>query len=508
MASSIIDETFFLRLYPGKDRGTIVQWIAILRKEELHTVEALSLLSTAEFDNISLPLGVKSLLRQELNALRPAVGVLEAQPSEQMLLIHPAPAATAAPLLEQIDCVVIDISSSMKARSSLDMDKTREDMSKLLFHTLVDKMISLESRHAVGLISFGHTIRPVKEVTEEYERFHDELGRLDAAEHATKLYDSIYEAANMLECHHTLHPVKDRRIFVLTDGEDNASTRAAWQVTQYLQQKGILLDAIPLAGANTALQAMCIASGGICFNAVSLEQAVGLFERDATLHIAYRETAASTPPAITNMAVFESLFSIKVEGQTDIKSATPIILSQPVLAEAMVTEKEQHAVGVVKRILKEYATLLKKMSIFADEWKVYVGADDMTQWKAIFSPRDTGSSYFGGNFLLSINFPANYPLGHPKIVFQTPIFHTNISTDGRICHDLLQSKWTPSNTIIDALVIVTHLVKNANGNDPIEAYKGQLWRDDRAVYTSEVRKHTLTHAAHDITALETKYNLV
>ena len=80
-----------------------------------------------------------------------------------------------------------------------------------------------------------------------------------------------------------------KRVFVLTDGEDNASRKAPWEVAQFLQRHDIVLDAIPLADHNPTLGALCAAAGGLCFEVLSQEQGLGLFEREATLHVGYRE---------------------------------------------------------------------------------------------------------------------------------------------------------------------------------------------------------------------------
>jgi hypothetical protein len=69
-------------------------------------------------------------------------------------------------------------------------------------------------------------------------RFHDELGRLDAREGHTKLFDAIQHAAKQLIHYKKENAIPDSvpmRIFALTDGEDNASTESAWKVTQFLQ---------------------------------------------------------------------------------------------------------------------------------------------------------------------------------------------------------------------------------------------------------------------------------
>jgi endonuclease V-like protein UPF0215 family len=287
--------------------------------------------------------------------------------------------------ITQIDVVVIDISCSMKSRSVSDVDKTREDVSKMLFHTLIDKLISLELSHVVGLIAFGERVSPIN-ITTEYEKFHDELGRLDANEGSTKLYDSIFAGAEMIEEYiagnssslDTVDAVM-KRIFVLTDGDDNASKRAPWQVSQFLQQKKIILDAIPVAGLNKVLYSMCKACSGLCVDVVSQEQGMNLFEREATLHVAYRESAAADalPPAITDMSVLKSLepasaaTAVRV---TDIKSAVPKKVFSPCLTAAEVQVAIANnststaaagggsgsglSAGAMKRVMKEYLELL------------------------------------------------------------------------------------------------------------------------------------------------------
>ena len=122
------------------------------------------------------------------------------------------PPAAAAPAITQCDIIVIDISASMRAHSSLDPDeghagtadgsvsgsdydpsaretttstrRTREDISKILFHTMIDKTLVFELSHSVGLLAFGKEVLPMA-ITNEYERFHDELGRLDAGQCGT-----------------------------------------------------------------------------------------------------------------------------------------------------------------------------------------------------------------------------------------------------------------------------------------------------------------------------------
>ena len=112
---------------------------------------------------------------------------------------------TPPPLIKQVDCIVLDVSQSMKSRSNMDPLKTREDVSKLMFHTMVDNLLALEMDHCLCLVSFGRDITLIKQPTLEYEAFHDEMGRLDARQGATKLFDAIECAADILLEYSTAH---------------------------------------------------------------------------------------------------------------------------------------------------------------------------------------------------------------------------------------------------------------------------------------------------------------
>lgn len=503
----------------------ILNWLTILHEQEIETFDNLVNLSEREWDLLVLPLAVRSSIKS----------FIEIWHEEQIAGVRESMQLTSNSI-SQIDCVVMDISSSMKARSHLDSDKSREDVSKILFHTMMDKLISLELSHVVGLISFGAEIHSVC-ITGRYEQFHDELGRLDARENSTRLYDAICVAIKTVQSYANAN-VPDpstviKRVFVLTDGEDNASESLPWHVAKLLQDSSIFLDAIPVAGPNITLQALCHSSGGLCFETVSEAQAMALFENEATLHLSYRKgqhdgEGISTNPTVTIngpmdfAAVLERLKVSKDGAVREVSPSVPKSVSSRVLSpEAtqsavasglLQTKYGGSGVGpggaTAKRILKELSryhhdeSLKCQLNSFC---QIHVSAEDASIWKVLLY--NLPDPYKDGTWLLMVEFGVKYPLSPPSVRFATPIFHCNVSTGGQLCMDILKDKWNPGITIFDVLLSIHQLILNPNANDPLDAFKGQTLRDNPSEYVVMARAHTAKHASTSIEEMSSRFLL-
>jgi ubiquitin-protein ligase len=551
-----LDSAWLADLFPTKSGAKRAQWLSVLLENEFETQDDLRALDAPGWEALPLPLAVKSALRLSFDVEPVDEGTPPVIAATDVVL-PPSPAAV--PGITQCDIIVIDISASMRAHSSLDpyeghagtadgsvsgsdydpsaretttsTRRTREDISKILFHTMIDKTLIFELSHAVGLLAFGKEVLPMA-ITRDYERFHDELGRLDAGQCGTRLYDSIVTAADMLTQHCAAEGLDAaaKRIFVLTDGEDNMSSTLPWSVAQHLQRSGITLDAIPLAGMNTNLAALCRASGGLCFEVDSQEQGIGLFEREATLQLCAREVATEPPPAICDKPTFDSLVrSIDSDPERAVaravKSAVPKNVFAPVMSAATIQAKMAamssapsgadgvaSGAGALRRALKEYASLTADP---IEGWRVFVSEDNPLSWKAVMargepSPEWIQSEgvcpYANGTWLLTVDIPRDYPFKAPRVRFVTPIYHCNISVDGMICLSLLQ-EWSPALSIRKALEAVRALVMSPDGHNPLDAYKGALYKDDLPLYKAEATKHTLENAREGFDVLSARYNL-
>ena len=346
-----VNLTWMQSIFNDKPVTKVASWLQTLQGEELTTLDDLRSLTDDDWSGLSLPLAVRKRL-QAAAAKEPAK--------------DPSPEVVDDRKLTQIECIVMDVSSSMKAKSAIDRDKTREDVSKILFLTLVDKLIGLEMPHAVGLIAFGKTVVPIGDFTRDFSGFQDQLGRLDANQGATKLYDAILDAANMIDNYASQHQSEmadncAKRIFVLTDGEDNSSTTAAWELAHSLQKRSFVLDAIPVAGPNKTLQAVSVASRGLALSVASEAQAMELFENEALLAVCRREEVED-PPMIKCAADLRSLWSEgQAEQKEEIKVAIPSQAKGKTVSGGEAVKKIEEAIkskpegnsASLKRIMKE-----------------------------------------------------------------------------------------------------------------------------------------------------------
>lgn len=144
-----------------------------------------------------------------------------------------------------------------------------------------------------------------------------------------------------------------------------------------------------------------------------------------------------------------------------------------------------------KRIQKEIADLRKSSNSDIITIEPQPG-NDLSKWTGtLLKPPEP---YSGGIYKLKITIPPDYPFKPPHIVFDTPIFHPNISQDGIICVDILKNNWSPALTLERIMLSIMMLLETPNPDDPLDAGAASLYKRNREEYNKRVKEHVSKYA--------------
>jgi ubiquitin-protein ligase len=143
-----------------------------------------------------------------------------------------------------------------------------------------------------------------------------------------------------------------------------------------------------------------------------------------------------------------------------------------------------------RRILREIAEIQQTP---IEGWRVLTSEGDLLNWRAILC--NVPFPFQGGEWVVSITLPNEYPLRPPQVRFETPILHPNIIAGASLPLDLLgNNNWSPAIKISSVLIALRTLVQfpdpSCHGNSPV----AKLYLHDRSRYEREAQEHTQQHA--------------
>ena len=118
---------------------------------------------------------------------------------------------------------------------------------------------------------------------------------------------------------------------------------------------------------------------------------------------------------------------------------------------------------------------------------------DIYAWRGRICP-PKGSNYHGGTFYLDIKFPTDYPFKPPRVRFLTRIYHPNINTNGTICLDILNEKWSPALTISKVMMSICSWLDEPNPDDPLVPDIASVCKLDPEKYKEKCMEYTLKYA--------------
>ncbi|CAF1191141.1 unnamed protein product [Adineta steineri] len=121
---------------------------------------------------------------------------------------------------------------------------------------------------------------------------------------------------------------------------------------------------------------------------------------------------------------------------------------------------------------------------------------DMIHWIGWIEGAEE-TPYTGGRFHLSIDFSSDFPFKPPRIKFLTPIYHPNISTEGVVCLDILDSQWSAGLTVRTLLILLSSLLNDPNSDHGLNNDALQLYRTDKEKYKETAQQWTIMYAKNN-----------
>ena len=126
--------------------------------------------------------------------------------------------------------------------------------------------------------------------------------------------------------------------------------------------------------------------------------------------------------------------------------------------------------------------------------------EDMTHWKGTISG-PSGTPYDGGKFIIDIRLTPSYPFEPPKMVFDTKVWHPNVSSQtGAICLDILKKEGSPALTIKTALLSVQAMLAAPEPDDPQDAVVAGEYKRSREKFNQTAKLWTEQFAKGNGTA--------
>ncbi|KAI0834367.1 ubiquitin-conjugating enzyme [Hypoxylon sp. FL0890] len=121
---------------------------------------------------------------------------------------------------------------------------------------------------------------------------------------------------------------------------------------------------------------------------------------------------------------------------------------------------------------------------------------DIHTWTATLTG-PPGTVYAGGNFVLSIVLPQDYPFKAPQVTFNTRIYHPNVTNDsaGSICLGMLKPEnWKPASKINAVLDAIRQLLIEPNPDDPLEPRIADEFKTSRKEFEKNARAYVSRYA--------------
>ncbi|XP_016407679.1 uncharacterized protein LOC107739942 isoform X2 [Sinocyclocheilus rhinocerous] len=404
--------------------------------------------------------------------------------------------------------VLFDSSSSMMEECyDTDSQMMRIDAVKQIFDSFSNRSMSYDFQHVICLVMFNDKVKTLLKFTENLETFKEQVHAIEASGY-TRLYDALVRGISELDNIKKSFPACRCRILCLTDGNDFSSMSNPVTIARKLMASNIVVDAVIVGKAdNTVLHGISYVTGGYCFKPENAKAALRLFEMETVLSMELRAERRRVPvSSIKTEEDFTKIFAthgyderpeMKIPAQITKKSAR----TENVLKKKIRECKSGRFMEKDKRIIEELKSLHCDPHPFCS---VYPSETDFTFWRIVMKgPPET--PYENGTFELYCQFGRDYPVKPPVVRFYTPIYHCNINSVGRICHNIFDRNYSADVTMREILDAVYGLLILPEADDPLDSILAEEFLTSKEIYEQAAKDDTAVNACQSMESIEKQY---
>jgi ubiquitin-protein ligase len=444
-----------------------------------------------------------------------------------------ATAAAAGPVLEECVAIAIDRSGSMgspfdemrawnddgntRALTHSVQQRSRMEAVKQVFYAFRDRTATVgggpagSGSHMLGLLQFDDKVERMMEPSADLDVFEAVVDSMEKRG-STAIYSAIIEATHMLAPTFRAHPHADLRVLVLTDGQSNRGASPQEALVAALEI-GAVVDAIIVGDQPDAMLRKIVgATGGSCYQIKSLSEGFELMEAEAVVSLRARRGGTDKPPPHVSAAARKAMMTpakiaealgapvaALVRGGDATKAAaqaapvraraTKVMACGALCGDRDAAAKAVQAAeaaaaagagpglsrGATMRVMKELTAVAKGTAWQHGGGGIHVFPDgDNLALMRVLIEGPAGSPFEDGLFALHVTVPAEYPFRAPRVEFETPVYHCNVSDSGAICLEELQSGWNPSLTVPRVLEAVRAMLAHPSTDSALRQWIAEL----------------------------------
>ncbi|XP_067223290.1 uncharacterized protein [Chanodichthys erythropterus] len=400
--------------------------------------------------------------------------------------------------------VLFDSSSSMGEECfDEDCKMKRIEALKEIFDSFSNRCMAYNFDQVICLVKFDSVVKTLHTFTETVETFKEYVHGLQA-NGRTVLYDALNHGCQELKHIRERFPDCKCRIICLTDGNDVGSKSNPVDTATTLMASNIVVDAVLIGKVeNTVLHGISNVTGGCCFKPETAKAALQLFEMETVLSMEQRKEKKnfdiSAIKTVANLNIFATCgYDVRPEVKLPPQIHNKVTMTENALKKRIMESKTGHFLEKDKRLLAELKNLHCDPHPFCT---VLPSEADFTFWKILMKgPPET--PYEHGVFELYCEFGPDYPVKPPIMRFFTPVYHCNVNSEGRICHNIFDRNYSAHITMREILDAVFGLLIAPEPSDPLDSILAEEFQSSKDKYEEEAKKNTEKYANTTMDDLE------